>query len=79
MMKKSYRLHYLDIRDHLQFLHVIKQLDNIIYPALKSLSDDNINDIDKYNKLQQIKHHIIDIKQYIMNIIENSFEIQKKK
>lgn len=82
------RLHYLDIRDHLQFHHITKQLKKGIFPILNSLkngyelSQDNSN---KINKLEQIKQHIDNIKihkntifkKYI-NIYNNITKFDKK-
>jgi hypothetical protein len=76
---ENVRLHYLDIRDHLKFNHVIKLVDTLLLPKLKSLKNDKLTDSDKINILEQIKTHVENIKEYMMNIIENEINIKNYK
>jgi len=76
------RLHYLDIRDHLNIFYIGNQIINVIIPKLNSLKNDVLTDNiltnnDKINILEQIKTHINKIKEYITNIFENKNNIQQ--
>lgn len=73
------RLHYLDIRDHLQFNYVIKILKKNITPVLNSLKDNNLNDSDKINKLEQLKKYVQYIQKYIIDIFKNIVDIKQNK
>ena len=73
------RLHYLDIRDHLQFSYVKQILNKQIIPKLTSLKNDILKDSDKNIKLEEIKKCINDIKQYTMDIFEKNIDIYHDK
>ena len=76
------RLHYLDIRDHLNIFYIGNQINNITIPTLNSLkndvlTDNILTDNDKINILEQIKTNINKIKQHTDNIFENMNNIQQ--
>ena len=76
------RLHYLDIRDHLNIFYIGNQIINVIIPKLNSLkndvlTDNILTDNDKINILEQIKTNINKIKQHTDNIFENMNNIQQ--
>jgi hypothetical protein len=72
---QNVRLHYLDIRDHLQFSYVLDELNKNILPKLNSLKNDVLSDSNKINKLEQIKQHINIIKKYTNDIFEKYMNI----
>lgn len=76
---KNVRLHYLDIRDHLQFNYVINQLKQQIFPKLNSIKNENLTDSDKILNLEQIKQHIVNIKHYTIAIFERHIKIYNDK
>jgi hypothetical protein len=76
---QNVRLHYLDIRDHLQFSYVLDELNKNILPKLNSLKNVVLLDSNKINKLEQIKQHIENIKKYVMDIFENKISIKINK
>ena len=71
------RLHYLDIRDHLNIFYIGNQINNVIIPKLNSLKNDVLTDNDKINILEQIKTNINKIKQHTDDIFENINNIQQ--
>jgi hypothetical protein len=73
------RLHYLDIRDHLNFLPIKNIIDKQIIPRLNILKDDNLDVSTKNNILEQIKQYIEIINKDIFTIIEHKINIQQNK
>jgi hypothetical protein len=69
------RLHYLDIRDHLQFHHVINQLKKEIFPMLNFLNNVNLSDSYKIDKLKQLKQYIINTNKYTTEIFKKFLNI----
>jgi len=69
------RLHYLDIRDHLQFHHVTNQLKKEIFPILNFLNNVNLSDSYKIDKLKQIKQYIINTNKYTTEIFKKFLDI----
>jgi hypothetical protein len=70
------RLHYLDIRDHLDFIQLINILKKEIYPRLNSLKSHELNQTYKLRILEEIKQCINKIKIKIINFIEKKINIQ---
>jgi len=62
------RLHYLDIRDHLEIFYTSNLINNEIISKLSLLKGDNLTDAEKIDKIEQIKKHIELIKEYTENI-----------
>lgn len=76
---REVRLHYLDIRDHLQFNYILNLLKKDIFPKINSIKNDNLTDSDKIIKLKQITQHIEKINKYIMKIFEDKIDIKQHK
>jgi len=72
------RLHYLDVRDHLQFITIINRLRKEVLPKLNSLNN-NLSHSDKVNKLEEIKQHIEFIQKYVMDIFDKNINIKQNK
>jgi hypothetical protein len=73
------RLHYLDIRDHLNFLSIKNKINKHILPKINLLQSGNLDETSKINTLEQIKQHIEYIKIYTMKILEKYFNINNNK
>ncbi len=71
------RLHYLDIRDYLQFTAIADQIRDEIIPKLIFLQNNNNSDPDKINKLEELHQHIKDIQKNIASIFENIIDIRQ--
>lgn len=72
------KLHYLDIRDHLELFYVTQLIHNEILPKLNSLKN-VVSDEEKINKIELVKTYIDLIKQHIEHIFKNINIIQKNK
>ncbi len=73
------RLHYLDIRDYLQFNNIIKQLKNDVLPKLNFLQNNNPSDFNKINKIEELKQHIEDIQRNVISIFEKNIDIKQNR
>jgi hypothetical protein len=69
------RLHYLDIRDILNFKYILKLLKKEIYPQLNSIRNDNLTNSNKLEKLENIKQNVGNIQNYMKNIFEEYINI----
>jgi len=70
------RLHYLDIRDHLEIFYLTQSIHNNILPLINSLKNLVLN-YDKLKKTKMLTEYIQQLQEHIKKLIKNKESIQK--
>jgi hypothetical protein len=74
---QNVRLHYLDIRDHLELFYITSQINYEIMPKLNLLKNSKMTNDEKINKINDINKSLELIKKYMNRLNDNIDKIRQ--